>query len=175
MTTQSKIPELHHSRAVSQHRPTNTAMPYLPDLNSYLHQSSLLTQAYPTTRLSTKYSLPPKKAKSKAPTVNGADPTSEKRTPAATLTSKTFHPESGICLKYKTDKAAEVGRLVTGLGKLAKGEIIEIPVVAPVGGDKTDVDGVEETPEPVPAKMEEVKAQAGAGGAGKGKKKKGKK
>lgn len=144
-------------------------MPYLPDLNSYLHQSSLLIQAYPTARLSTKYSLPPKKATSTP------DPTTEKRTPAATLTSKTFHPESGICLKYQTDKAAEVGRLVTGLGKLAKREIIEMPVAAPVGGDKMDVDGVDETPEPVAAKVEEVKAQAGAGGAGKGKKKKGKK
>lgn len=150
-------------------------MPYLPDLNTYLHQSSLLIQAYPTTRLSTKYSLPPKKALSKAPTDNGTDPTSEKRTPAATLTSKTFHPESGICLKYKTDKAAEVGRLFTGLGKLAKGEIIEMPAVAPAGGEKMDVDLAEETVEQVPAKAVEVKAQPGAAAAGKGKKKKGKK
>lgn len=154
-------------------------MPYLLDLNSYLHQSSLLIQAYPTTRISTKYSLPSKKAKSKPPTENGTDPTSEKRTPAATLTLKTFHPESGICLKYKTDKAAEVGRLVTGLGRLTKGEVIAMPAVAPVGGEKMDIDGTEETPEPVPAKVEEVKAQpaqSGAGGGGgKGKKKKGKK
>lgn len=119
--------------------------------------------------------MPPKKALSKAPTDNGTDPTSEKRTPAATLTSKTFHPESGICLKYKTDKAAEVGRLFTGLGKLAKGEIIEMPAVAPAGGEKMDVDLAEETVEQVPAKAVEVKAQPGAAAAGKGKKKKGKK
>jgi hypothetical protein len=149
-------------------------MPYLPDLNSYLHHSSLLIQAYPTTRLTTKYSLPPKKLRSQAPSKN-ADTTSEKRLPAATLTSKTFHPESGICLKYKTDKAAEVGRLITGLGKLAKGEIIEMTAVAAAGGEKMDVDIAEDTVEPVPAKVEEVKAQPGTGGAGKGKKKKGKK
>lgn len=152
-------------------------MPYLPDLNSYLHQSSLLVQAYPTTRISTKYSLPSRKAKSKAPADNAADPVGEKRSPAATLTLKTFHPESGICLKYQTDKAAEVGRLVTGLGRLAKGESIEMPAAAPVGGEKMEIDGPEETPEPVPAKADETKAQAPAPatGGGKGKKKKGKK
>jgi hypothetical protein len=150
-------------------------MPYLPDLNSYLHQSSLLVQAYPTTHISTKYSLPSKKSPSKPPIDNGTDPTTEKRTPAATLTLKTFHSESGICLKYQTDKAAEVGRLVTGLGKLAKGESIEMPAAVPVGGEKMDVDGAEETPEPVPAKVEEAKpVQPSAGGGGKGKKKKGK-
>ena len=44
-------------------------------------------------------------------------------TPAtkAHLTLKTYDPESGTCLKYRTDKAAEVGRLVASLGKLGKG------------------------------------------------------
>jgi WD repeat-containing protein 44 len=152
-------------------------MPYLPDLNSYLHQSSLLVQAYPTTRITTKYSLPPKDAKTMPPTDNATESTSEKRVPAASLTLKTYHADSGICLKYKTDKTAEVGRLVTGLGKLAKREIIEMPAAAPVGGDKMDVDGLEEAQEPVPVK-EEVKVPTNApatGGGGKGKKKKGKK
>jgi len=152
-------------------------MPFLPDLNTYLHQSSLLIQAYPTTRISTKYSLPSKKAKLDISTENGADPASEKRNPAARLTLKTFHADSGICLKYRTDKAAEVGRLITGLGKLAKGEVIEMPAIAPVGGEKMDIDGVEDTLAlVVTAKVEEVKSQpGGAGGPGKGKKKKGKK
>lgn len=152
-------------------------MPFLPDLNTYLHQSSLLIQAYPTTRISTKYSLPSQKAKLDLPTENGADLTSEKRTPAARLTLKTFHADSGICLKYRTDKAAEVGRLITGLGRLAKGEVIEMPTIAPVGGEKMDIDGVEDTLAlVVTAKVEEVKSQpGGAGGPGKGKKKKGKK
>lgn len=42
------------------------------------------------------------------------------KTPRATLTLKTYCPESGVCLKYKTDRAAEVGRLVAGLGRLGR-------------------------------------------------------
>ena len=33
---------------------------------------------------------------------------------------KTYDPASGACLKYKTDKAAEVGRLVGALGKCGR-------------------------------------------------------
>ena len=40
--------------------------------------------------------------------------------PRAVLTLKTFDPESGVCLKFKTDKAADVGRLVGGLGRLGR-------------------------------------------------------
>jgi hypothetical protein len=172
-------------------------MPYLPDLNTYLHQSSLLIQAYPTTtRITTKYSLPRRtnpKSKSNvkpappesATTEAVARPHRERLPPSATLTLKTFEPGSGICLKYTTDKAAEVGRLLTGLGRLAGGEVIEIPVpssapvVAPAE-DKMEVDEVGSgaaTP-----KVEDGKVQGPAqgqpqaqGGSGKGKKKKGKK
>ncbi|OCT45017.1 hypothetical protein CLCR_06354 [Cladophialophora carrionii] len=183
-------------------------MPYFSDLNIYLHQSSLLIQAYPTTRITTKYSLPHKpnsKAKSK-PSLDaskGTDSAPEtstqaqaqsqaqpKRDRSATLTLKTYHPESGICLKYRTDKAAEVGRLLTGLGRLARGDTIEPPSAAsaPAAGtatattdgdaDKMEVDGVA-------VKMEDKVATAppvavtpqagGGGGGGKAKKKKGKK
>lgn len=101
-------------------------MTYFPDMHSYLHQSSLLIQAYPkTTRITTKYSLPRKPKADTQPTESTES--QPKRDPAATLTLKTFHPESGICLKYQTDKAAEVGRLLTGLGRLAKGEVVEMP------------------------------------------------
>ena len=31
---------------------------------------------------------------------------------------KTYDPESGVVLKLKTDKAADVGRLIGGLGRL---------------------------------------------------------
>jgi hypothetical protein len=184
-------------------------MPYLPDLNSYLHQSSLLIQAYPTTtRITTKYSLPRKpnpksksksKPKPKAATAaaaaaepaqpaappetnttgstNARPPPRERLPPSATLTLKTFEPGSGICLKYKTDKAAEVGRLLTGLGRLAGGEVIEMPappstaVTAVTAEDKMEIDEAGSgcaTP-----KVEEGKpAQGGTGGKGK---KKGKK
>jgi hypothetical protein len=176
-------------------------MPYLPDLNTYLHQSSLLIQAYPaTTRITTKYSLPKKpspKSKSKpkatepaqpVPSETKADtnarPPRERLPPSATLTLKTFEPGSGICLKYETDKAAEVGRLLTGLGRLAGGEVIEMPAppstAAAVVEDKMEIDEVGSgTATP---KVEDTKApgqaQGGAGGAGagaKGKKKKGRK
>lgn len=107
-------------------------MTYFEDIHTYLHQSSLLIQAYPQqTRITTKYSLPrkPKPGKSNATATETETDTSTKvkRDPSATLTLKTYHPDSGICLKYRTDKAAEVGRLMSGLGRLAKGEVIELP------------------------------------------------
>ena len=177
-------------------------MPYLPDLNTYLHESSLLIQAYPTTtRITTKYSLPRKpnaKAKSKSrpkPTESKQSAPAEASTgaptkaarerlpPSATLTLKTFEPGSGICLKYKTDKAAEVGRLLTGLGRLAGGEVIEMP--APVSASAAAVAAVEDKMEidevgsgNATPKVDEGKPQGHSevpGGGGKGNKKKGKK
>lgn len=40
--------------------------------------------------------------------------------PRATLTLKTYDPESGVTLKFKTDRAAEVGRLINGLGRVGR-------------------------------------------------------
>lgn len=40
--------------------------------------------------------------------------------PKAFLTLKTYDPESGVVLKFKTDRAADVGRLITGLGRLGR-------------------------------------------------------
>ena len=37
--------------------------------------------------------------------------------PKGTLTLKTYDPVSGVVLKYRTDRAAEVGRLMGGLSK----------------------------------------------------------
>jgi hypothetical protein len=153
-------------------------MTYLPDLHTYLHQSSLLMQAYPTARITTKYSLPRKATSTAKPisteTPSGpSQPQKEKREPSASLTLKTFHPESGICLKYRTDKAQEVGRLMSGLGKLAKGESIEMPSAAAAAErDRMEVD------EPVEEKTAAAAvqgAQSTGGGGGKKKKKGGKK
>lgn len=182
-------------------------MPYFTDLQTYLHQSSLLIQAYPSSRLTTKYSLP-KKANSKSRSNPSKEqpaasaPSSEttsaaaqaqgqvKRDPSAILTLKTFHPESGICLKYRTDKAAEVGRLLAGLGRLAKGEVIEMPTTATGqttttvvdSADKMDVDSgngigvvAPKTGDNVIAAPPAASQTGGGGGGGKGKKKKGKK
>lgn len=33
---------------------------------------------------------------------------------------KTYDPESGVVLKFKTDRAAEVGRLIGSLGRMGR-------------------------------------------------------
>ena len=40
--------------------------------------------------------------------------------PRAIIVLRTFDPVSGVCLKYSTNKAAEVGRLLSSLGRLAR-------------------------------------------------------
>ncbi|KAK5939203.1 hypothetical protein PMZ80_008506 [Knufia obscura] len=173
-------------------------MTYFPDLHTYMHQSSLLIQAYPqTTRITTKYSQPRKSKGSKATATDTGATTTDapnatsskpKKEPSATLTLKTYHPESGICLKYRTDKAAEVGRLMTGLGRLAKGEIIEAATgdggeTAPGAGveigsgqgmsgtDKMEVDVGAATGAKTAAQMTQGSQQQQSGGGGKKKKK----
>lgn len=172
-------------------------MTYFDDLHTYLHQSSLLIQAYPSSRITTKYSLPRKpKAKNESTDTKAqseADTAEQqsrrlKKEPSATLTLKTYHQESGICLKYKTDKAAEVGRLMAGLGRLAKGEIISIPKEADValeGGasvgqagllsgataDKMDVDS-DASKDVVPKTAGQMIQAGNTGGVGSKKKKK---
>ena len=37
-----------------------------------------------------------------------------------TFILKTYDPESGTCLQYKTNKGAEVGRLIGNLGRLGR-------------------------------------------------------
>jgi Signal recognition particle 9 kDa protein (SRP9) len=162
-------------------------MPYLPNINAYLHQSFLLLQAYPTTtRITTKYSLP-KKRKSK-PVREGSTeqpdasseaaeirkPTREQQSPAATLTFKTFETTAGICLKYETNKSAEVGRLMTGLGRLANGEVVEEPSAQAIGVEtkESKAEDMIEIDTPV-TKVERV--PEASGGGGKARKKKGKK
>ncbi|KAJ5620127.1 hypothetical protein N7510_004111 [Penicillium lagena] len=110
-------------------------MPYLLTSQAFLEQSALLLEAYPeTTRITTKYSFPTetpgqlhKRRKSqRKPQDTTSTPSSNTQTttekiPLACLTLKTFNPGTGITLKYRTNKGAEVSRLMTGLGKLAAG------------------------------------------------------
>ncbi|KAL0473886.1 signal recognition particle 9 kDa protein domain-containing protein [Neurospora intermedia] len=124
-------------------------MPYYEKSEDWLHQSALLLQARPqTTRVTTSYSLRPAIRPSKAEKLAAKEArrakekkeTSSKKTPAASteeqtpkdaatasakpprgqLVLKTFDPHSGVCLKYKTSKAAEVGRLIQMLGQLGR-------------------------------------------------------
>ncbi|KAL8687693.1 MAG: hypothetical protein Q9218_006208 [Villophora microphyllina] len=130
-------------------------MPYFQDSQQWLHQSTLLLAAHPTTvshppiihqhshpsqsltkhpqsRITTKYRIspppPPRKRKAEPTTSDSAatspPPTSsntqQPRQSRGYLVLKTYDPDSGVCLKYKTDKAAEVGRLVAALGKCGR-------------------------------------------------------
>lgn len=48
------------------------------------------------------------------------DKTVQPRIPRATITLKTYDPVSGVTLKFKTDRAADVGRTIAGLGNLGR-------------------------------------------------------
>lgn len=155
-------------------------------MNSYLHQSSLLVQAYPaTTRVTTKYSLPQRRKADGVPKSSthpsgfsteaaGNNSVNERTLPAATLTFKTFETTEGICLKYQTNKVAEVGRLINGLGRLAKGELVDESSVSAVDHEARNVQAENMANLSAPAqKVERLSDAAGVGG--KAKKKKGKK
>ncbi|KAG9243506.1 signal recognition particle 9 kDa protein-domain-containing protein [Calycina marina] len=154
-------------------------MPYLPTAQLWLTQSSLLLSARPaTTRITTKYTIAPKpKSKSSKPkpisaTETEAPALSVPAAPTAELTLKTFDPVSGTTLKYKTNKAAEVSRLIQILGRLARGmgnggKGIDVGEERVTVGIKMEgvVEGVVET---VKEGLEKV---VGGVGGGKGKKK----
>ncbi|KAL3451891.1 signal recognition particle 9 kDa protein-domain-containing protein [Aspergillus insuetus] len=156
--------------------------PYLPTSAAYLKESSLLLQAYPdSTLITTKYTFPAKtSSKSSKPSTNPeSTSTTTSTTPLASLVLKTYNPTSGICLKYRTNKAAEVGRLITALGLLAGGADISlldgaVPAAGAVGGEE---EGASVTPTTAGAAAS-TGVNTGAGvskGKGKGKGKKGKK
>ncbi|TVY24786.1 Uncharacterized protein LHYA1_G006832 [Lachnellula hyalina] len=157
-------------------------MPYLATAQEWLTQSTLLLQARPsTTRITTKYthaSTIAKKSKSK-PRRN-APPTES----TALLTLKTYDPASGATLKYETDKAAEVGRLMMILGRLGRGMAgLEVREEGAEGEVKEEVkeEGREDgkvlggAGDGKAAQQGGKAAGGAAGGGGKGKKKKGKK
>lgn len=88
--------------------------------------------------------------------------------PKATLTLKTYDPVSGTCLKYQTDKQAEVGRLIAALGSC--GRLMAALPPKEEGADEgaMDVDApVKEEPE-VKAKAGPKEALKGGQGQGKG-------
>ncbi|CAI7608319.1 unnamed protein product [Penicillium discolor] len=160
-------------------------MPYLPTSQAYLEQSAQLLQAYPdTTRIVTKYSFPTNRRgniirahksqvrKDAAKTTDAPSTTpAQPPTAIATLTLKTFNPTTGICLHYRTNKAQEVSRLITSLGKLAAGADVAglgLSAAVPAGG--ADVEMVD-APAPVEVTPAAGKAQ---GQSAKGKKKGGK-
>ncbi|KAG9603877.1 hypothetical protein KCU77_g2623, partial [Aureobasidium melanogenum] len=103
-------------------------MPYFTSSEEWQRQSALLLQARPnTTRITTKYHIPSASSiASKPSTTTDTTTPSEPKQPIAVLELKTYDPVSGTTLKYKTDKAAEVGRLIAAMGTLGR-EMAALP------------------------------------------------
>jgi len=98
----------------------------------------------------------------------------------ATFTLKTYDPESGTCLQYETNKAAEVGRLIGNLGRLGR-HMAALPEVSEDPSAPADGAGISTPKAEEDIKMGGVPAEpkasapSGASGSGGKKKKKGKK
>lgn len=165
-------------------------MVYLNTAQEWLTQSSLLLKAHPsTTRITTKYTILHASPSPHAPSTTHSTPnkprlpkpsSSQPAPPRATLTITTFHPHSGVNLKYTTNKAAEVSRLIQIMGRLGK-----LMVGLPEEKEGLGEISMGEAPVAIEEeKGEEKEKEAGkqaqaqtqtAQTAGKGKKKKGKK
>ncbi|KAI1378220.1 signal recognition particle 9 kDa protein-domain-containing protein [Hypoxylon crocopeplum] len=176
-------------------------MPYYATSQEWLRQSSLLIEARPsTTRITTKYHITSgKRRRSKSASASVPSPETETTSavPRGSLTLKTYDPQSGVCLKYRTTKAAEVSRLILSLGQplgarmaalpsLPEGEEDEVMVDAPAaaaapttttedGGKKKNKKTEEVARAPTPVVASSSGGGGGGGGGGKGKKKRGKK
>lgn len=85
------------------------------------------------TRITTKYSIQPVKSrKRKADDTDGDTPVNDApKPPRGSLVIKTYDPVSGVTLKYRTTKAAEVSRLVySSLGRLGR-SMAAVPLDVP--------------------------------------------
>ncbi|KAJ4391427.1 hypothetical protein N0V93_005044 [Gnomoniopsis smithogilvyi] len=151
-------------------------MPFIESSQEWLTLSAQLLEARPTTtRVTTKYSISPAKVRAakKSETADADTPMTDapaSKPPRGKLIIKTYDPQSGVCLKYKTSKAAEVGRLVQMLGSLGRnmGGLKSAPITAPTVEEEVGAVAGTATP-PVAAAAAPV---AGSGDGGKGKKKK---
>ncbi|KAK4176233.1 signal recognition particle 9 kDa protein-domain-containing protein [Triangularia setosa] len=160
-------------------------MPFYEKSEDWLHHSSLLLAARPsTTRITTNYHLSPVRRTPKDATPEQIAEDAKKGM-RGHLVITTFDPKSGASLKYKTSKAQEVGRLVQMLGTLAgraagkveetrenKEEGADVEMTE-AGGEKGESAGVE-SGVATPAVVQQPPQAGGGGGGGKGKKKKGK-
>ncbi|KAH8895092.1 hypothetical protein GQ53DRAFT_77406 [Thozetella sp. PMI_491] len=156
-------------------------MPYYEKSEDWLKQSALLLDARPeTARVTTSYKLRPSWRKSKKAAAAGGEDAAASKPPRGHLVLKTYDPHSGVSLKYKTSKAAEVSRLVQMLGTLGR----KMAALPPAKEDErmADAPGAGEGGEaagsgvqtPVPGASGQAQGQQPAGGGAKGKKKKGK-
>ncbi|KND92599.1 hypothetical protein TOPH_02524 [Tolypocladium ophioglossoides CBS 100239] len=125
-------------------------MPYFKSSQEWLEQSALLLEARPSTtqhqadltnaaqtRILTRYSIKPVKPRAKktdddtGAAASGDESSAAAKPPRASLVIKTYDPVSGVTLKYRTTKAAEVSRLVySSLGRLGR-VMAAVPVGVP--------------------------------------------
>jgi len=112
---------------------------FLPCLASHISLTALPSSltSLSQTRITTKYHIPSASSISTKPTTTttttdaSTTTTTESKLaqqPIAYLELKTYDPISGTTLKYKTDKAAEVGRLVAAMGSLGR-EMAALPEI----------------------------------------------
>ncbi|KPM46191.1 hypothetical protein AK830_g324 [Neonectria ditissima] len=139
-------------------------MPYFKTSQEWLDQSVALLEARPaTTHITTRYSL-----KAAPPADDAGDATP--KPPRGSLVLKTYDPASGITLKYRTTKAAEVSRLIgASLGRLGR-SMAAVP--EPAEEPMLDAPDLEDQ-KPSPASQPPQQQQPQQGGGKK--KKKGKK
>ncbi|KAI1168622.1 signal recognition particle 9 kDa protein-domain-containing protein [Nemania serpens] len=179
-------------------------MPYYATSQEWLRQSALLLEARPsTTRIITTYHLTDKTGTSKKRQKRRQEALLSSTTtttaaaaaaaPRASLTIKTYDPDSGVCLKYRTTKAAEVSRLILSLGQLGR-RMAALPtdadaVMADAGAEDVGTPGIEKAEgssggggagagakgQTQTQGQAQAQAQQQGGGGGKGKKKRGKK
>ncbi|KAH7127691.1 signal recognition particle 9 kDa protein-domain-containing protein [Dactylonectria macrodidyma] len=147
-------------------------MPYFKTSQEWLDQSVALLEARPASAvITTRYSL---KAASARPSGDdeGADATA--KPPRAVLIIKTYDPASGVTLKYRTTKAAEVSRLIgASLGRLGRSmAAVPEPADEPML-DAPEADDQNAAPTSQPLQQQQQQPQQGGGGGKK--KKKGKK
>ncbi|KAK2069304.1 hypothetical protein P8C59_003895 [Phyllachora maydis] len=179
-----------HVSALVVNRASSFGMPYYGKSEDWLRQSSLLLGARPrTTKVTTKYHI--KSARRRTSMGNEAGGDAAAGTSHSTSTApppkpsrghlvlKTYDPISGVVLKYKTSKAAEVSRLVQMLGQLGR-RMASLPLAA-VSREESMHDAPDAGEDsglhtPVAGTAGTAQGQGGqaGGGGGKGKKKKGK-
>ncbi|PNP43233.1 hypothetical protein THARTR1_11131 [Trichoderma harzianum] len=123
------------------------------------------------TRVTAKYSIKPvKPRKADASSADESSP-SDPKPPRGSLVLKTYDPVSGVTLKYRTTKAAEVTRLMyAAMGRLGRAQagVQDVPEETMQDADAVETPQGEQTPQ------QQQQGAAGGGGGGK-KKKKGKK
>jgi hypothetical protein len=118
--------------------------------------------------LTLKYKLP----KETSPKQTNESEGVEQKT--AILVAKTFDPVGGACIKYETNRAVEVGRLMLGfqeLGQLMQNVPVTVTRKASGGEEMAVYEPATATAEGARGKAENTTAPAPAQGGGGGKKK----